>query len=171
MSCPILCDPTVCSLPSSSVHGTSQARILEWVAISYSRGSSLPRDQTHICCIAGRFFTTEPPGKPDLPIKMYKIYGEVTHRKAVLTITVIKGSNSQKFGHIFLARSLGRLLIWRISGLLKMYLHAVNFICLPSLPRLDGWASGSIPFGFNAVFMFQRDIKYQLIRRGLGEKP
>jgi len=39
------------SPPGSSVHGIFQARILEWVAISYSRGSSRPRDQTHISCI------------------------------------------------------------------------------------------------------------------------
>ena len=51
------------SLPGSSVHGISQARILEWVAISFSRGSSQPRDWTCISCIAGRFFTAEPPGK------------------------------------------------------------------------------------------------------------
>ncbi|KAG5213536.1 hypothetical protein JEQ12_009322 [Ovis aries] len=43
--------------PSSSVHGIPQARILEWVAISYSRGSSCPRDRTWVSCIAGRFFT------------------------------------------------------------------------------------------------------------------
>ena len=48
----------------SSVHGIFQARILEWVAISFSRGSSRPRDQTWVSCIAGRRFTTEPPGKP-----------------------------------------------------------------------------------------------------------
>ena len=53
-----------CSSPGSSVHGISQARILEWVAISFSRGSSQPRDQTHIPCLASWFFTTEPPGKP-----------------------------------------------------------------------------------------------------------
>ena len=53
-----------CSPPGSSVHGISQARILEQVAISYSRGSSRPRDQTHISCIAGGFFITGPPGKP-----------------------------------------------------------------------------------------------------------
>ena len=50
--------------PASSVHGILQSRILEWVAISSSRGSSQPRDGTHISCIAGGFFTTEPPGKP-----------------------------------------------------------------------------------------------------------
>ena len=53
-----------CSLPGSSVHGISQARILEWVAISFSRGSSPPRDQIHVSCLAGRVFTMEPPGKP-----------------------------------------------------------------------------------------------------------
>ena len=43
-SCPTLCDPVDCSPPGSSVHGTLQARILEWVAVSFSRGSSPPRD-------------------------------------------------------------------------------------------------------------------------------
>ena len=56
-------DPTDCSPPGSSIHGILQARILEWVAIPFSRGSSRPRNWTCISCIAGRFFTTEPPGK------------------------------------------------------------------------------------------------------------
>jgi len=56
-SCPTLWDRMDCSLPSSSVHGNLQARILEWVAISFSRGSSLLRDRTPVSCIAGRFFT------------------------------------------------------------------------------------------------------------------
>ena len=47
-SCPTLCDPVDCSLPSSSVHVILQVRILEWVAISFSRGSSWPRDQTQV---------------------------------------------------------------------------------------------------------------------------
>ena len=64
LSCQTLCDPTDCSLPGFSVPGISQARILEWVAISSSRGSSRPRDGTCIFCIAGGFFTTEPHGKP-----------------------------------------------------------------------------------------------------------
>ena len=49
-SCPTLCDPLNCSLPGSSIHGILQARILEWVAISFSRGSSWPRDSTCISC-------------------------------------------------------------------------------------------------------------------------
>ena len=45
-----------CNPPGSSVHGILQARILEWVAISFSRGPSRPRDRTLVSCIAGRFF-------------------------------------------------------------------------------------------------------------------
>ena len=52
-----------CSLPGSSVHGISQARILEWVAISLSRGSSRSRDQIWVYCLAGGFFTIELSGK------------------------------------------------------------------------------------------------------------
>ena len=46
------------SPPDSSIHGISQARIQEWVVISFSRGSSRPRDQTHVSCTAGRFLTS-----------------------------------------------------------------------------------------------------------------
>ena len=56
-SCPTVCDPMDCSLLGSSVHGIFQARILEWVAIYFSRGTSQPRDQTRVSCIAGRCFT------------------------------------------------------------------------------------------------------------------
>ena len=55
--CPTLCNPMDCSLPGSSVHGILQARILEWIAIPFFRGSSWSRDQTQISCIAGKFFT------------------------------------------------------------------------------------------------------------------
>ena len=56
-SCLTLCDHMNCSLPGSSIHRISQARILEWIAISFSRGSSQPRDRTWVSCFAGRFFT------------------------------------------------------------------------------------------------------------------
>ena len=56
-SCSTLCNPMDCSPLGSFVHGIFQARILEWIAISFSRGSSQPRDLTQICCIAGRLFT------------------------------------------------------------------------------------------------------------------
>ena len=51
LSVRLFCDPMDCSLPRSSVHGISQARILEWVAMSSSRGSSWPRDWTWVSCI------------------------------------------------------------------------------------------------------------------------
>ena len=47
-SCLTLCNPMDCSLPGSSVHGIFQAIVLEWIAISFSRGSSQPRDQTWV---------------------------------------------------------------------------------------------------------------------------
>ena len=73
--CPTLLQPTRwivahqvnCSPPDSSVHGIFQARILEWVSTSFSKGSFWSRDWTHtfwVSCTAGRFFTSEPLGKP-----------------------------------------------------------------------------------------------------------
>ena len=56
-SCLTLCNPTDCSPPGSSVHGILQARILEWVAISFSTVSFWSRDRTQVFWIAGRFFT------------------------------------------------------------------------------------------------------------------
>ena len=55
--CPTLCDPMDYNPPGSSVHGIFQARILEWVAILFSRRPSQPRDRTQVSHIAGRFFT------------------------------------------------------------------------------------------------------------------
>ena len=65
LSWPILYDPTDYSLPGSSVHGTLQARILEWFSIVYSRRSSLLRDRTRVSCIS-RQILGKPPGKPSL---------------------------------------------------------------------------------------------------------
>ena len=56
-SCLTFCNPMDCSPSGSSVHGILQARILEWVAMPFSRGSSGTRDQTQVSCIAGGFFT------------------------------------------------------------------------------------------------------------------
>ena len=64
-SCPTLVDPMDCSLPCSSIHGIFQARVLEWAAIAFSRGSAQLRDQTRVSCIVGRCLAlpSEPPGK------------------------------------------------------------------------------------------------------------
>ena len=62
--CLTLCNTMDCSLPGSSVHEIFQARILEWVYISYCKGSFQPRDQTCIFSIGRQSLTSEPPGKP-----------------------------------------------------------------------------------------------------------
>ena len=63
-SCPILCDPMDCGPPGSSVHGILQAKILEWVAISFSRGSSQSGIEPESLGLASGLFTTKPPGRP-----------------------------------------------------------------------------------------------------------
>ena len=65
--CPTLCDPMDCSLPRSSVHGIFQARVLEWVTTSFSRGSSQPKDRTWVSRIVGRRF----------PIWATRLLGEI----------------------------------------------------------------------------------------------
>ena len=61
--CPTFMLPMDCGPSGSSVRGISQSRILEWVAISFSRGSSRPRDRILVSCTAGGFFPTESIGK------------------------------------------------------------------------------------------------------------
>ena len=70
--CPTLCDPTDCSPPGSSAHGISQARILEWAAISSSMGSSRPRDRTRISCIDKLFTPLCHLGIPKLRVRLTK---------------------------------------------------------------------------------------------------
>ena len=60
-SCLILCDPMDCSPPGFSVHGILQARVLEWVAISFSKGSSQARDRTRVFCRKADPLPAEPP--------------------------------------------------------------------------------------------------------------
>ena len=66
-SCPTLCDPINCSVPGSSVHGIFQATVLEWIAISFSRGSSQPRAWTQVSCIVDRRFTVWATREVSLP--------------------------------------------------------------------------------------------------------
>ena len=76
----LFCNPMDCSPPGSFVQGISQARILEWVVISFSRGSSPPRDQIHISCvscIAVEFFTTKSSGKPYFIQSANSVYASI----------------------------------------------------------------------------------------------
>ena len=82
-SCLTLCDTVDCSLPDSSVHGILQARILEWVTISFSRESSQPRYGNWVSCTAGRFFTVWAPIEALLNSKsLVKPGSSVRHHKS-----------------------------------------------------------------------------------------
>ena len=107
-SCPTLCDPMDCSPPDSSIQGIIQAGILEWVAMSSSRGSSPPRDQTHIShgsCTAGGFFTTESRGKVWklilLPLPPQCLHVVITHSSPGHSPSVLKDFSSCLTAHLF----------------------------------------------------------------------
>ena len=68
--CLTLCDPLDCSPPGSSVHGILQGKILEWVAILFSRRSSQPRDQTQSPVLQAASLPSEPPGKPHVGMEI-----------------------------------------------------------------------------------------------------
>ena len=91
------CDPMDCSLLGFFVRGILQARILKWVTISFSRGSSNPGIEP--VCIAGKSFTAEPLGKPLIKTRLYKIrgfysyfYSKVTGKSHSLVGMAVKGS-------------------------------------------------------------------------------
>ena len=67
--------PTLCNPMDYTVNGILQTRILEWVAFPFPRGSSQPRDQTQVSCIADKFFTTELSGKPLWEVSMIQGWG------------------------------------------------------------------------------------------------
>ena len=80
--CQTLCNPRDCSLPGSSVHGILQARILEWVAVPFSREPSQHRDRTQVSHTAVDSLPSEPPGKPSREVKT--ISGDIDLKKQKL---------------------------------------------------------------------------------------
>ena len=99
-SCLTLCDSMDCSPPGSSVHGILQARILEWVAIPFSGGSSWHRDRTWVSYMASRFLTSVPPGEHSVPVACYKLMEvhkqRVTHLWHRLTVCIASTWESVK---------------------------------------------------------------------------
>ena len=91
-SCPTLCDPVDCSPQGSSVHGIFQASILEWVAISFSRGSSRPGIEPRSPTLEADALTSEPPGKPESYDKPRQPIKKQRHYFAD------KGPSSQSYG-------------------------------------------------------------------------
>ena len=80
----LFCEPIDCSPPGSSVYGILQARILQWVVMPFSRGSSLSRDRTRVPALAAGFFTTRPPGKPP-PVASYSSHNSISLISNILT--------------------------------------------------------------------------------------
>ena len=94
-SCLTLFNPINCSPPGSSVHRILQARILEWVAISSSRGSAWPRDWTYVFGLAGGFFITELPGKPFKGVNLILYHN--WYKNEFLTYSVLRISPQKCF--------------------------------------------------------------------------
>ena len=119
-----------CSLPGSSVHGILQARILEWVAIPCSRGSSQTMDRIQVSCTVGWFFTSEPSEKPGM-IKIENQGRESTPRNVSLagsSARLTSLSRKLRVGTqlLYLLRGLERALASKLS--FKFWLH--HFLAL-----------------------------------------
>ena len=100
--CPTVCDPMGCSPWASSVHWILQARILKWVAVSFCRGSSWPKDWTQDSWIAGRFFTIWATGKSQShsvvshslwPHELYSPWNSPGQNTRVGNLSLFQGSN------------------------------------------------------------------------------
>ena len=126
-SCPTLCDPMDYSLPGSSVHGILQARILEWVAVPSSRGSSGPRDRTHVSsssCMVGRFFMLNHQVNSSIPSRDYYIL-----LYSLLASQLKKTAASEMFSFILLLYQLSQNSDWILIVLfVKRSLSLLFFI-------------------------------------------
>ena len=132
-SCPTLCDPVECSLQGSSFRGIFQARILEWVAISFSRGSSQPRDRTWVSRFAGRFFTNEPLGKPWPSKGPVILWGLLLHCQTPLARqgSLMWGSELSLLWENFSNNSSAYgLPMWPVWDLILSSLHLFYHLCL-----------------------------------------
>ena len=110
-----LSDPMDYRLPDSSVHGILQARILKWVAISFFRGSSRPRDWTQVSCVAGGFFTIWATGKLSIC-------------KTAQRIWLSPGGGTKGPWLCLVAKLLLFCLIWLFSLFLHFLVSLIKFI-------------------------------------------
>ena len=108
--CPTLCDLMDCSPPGSSVYGILQARILEWVTISSSKGSTFPEAPA----LHGGFFTTEPLGKPKIP--SLPAIPEPQRWTSVVGLNTAKNLDLGSGNCLYLLRLPGSWLRWQSPG-------------------------------------------------------
>ena len=144
---PTLCDYMDCSLPGSSVHGIFQTRILEWVAISFSRGSFWPRDRTHVSCVScmrPRFdLSGRTPGRGNDNLLQYFCVGNHMDRGAWLAMTVygVAKSWTQLSTH---ARSSQRTLVITLKLRLKnlsTFLRSTPVLIMWFVLTLRNWSN------------------------------
>ena len=137
------------SPPGSSVHGISQAKIMEWVAISFSKGSSQPRDQTCVICIG--WHISLPPNHPGSPVRHYTVFKKKKNLLeftcySVVLLSVVEQSEYMYIYHLFvtiehwiefpvLCSTMFSLVIYFIPSSIYMSIPISKFIPL-SLPLL-----------------------------------
>ena len=165
-SCPTLCDTMDCSLPGYSVHGIFHARVLEWVAISFSRRSSQPWDGTQVSCIVGRHFTIwatreAPPPLPRSQAYLFNLLEPIcfthptkthltsdSHRSGQLgglrAITALQSSLTQKLPTGMLSDSLCE---GHRSCLSDLFLPLEFFALLLFWVAVSDWCFWKVPAG------------------------
>ena len=132
------CNSIDCSLAGSTVHGTSQARILEWVAITFSRESSWLWYKPASSALAGRFFTTEPPGNIYICVCVYMKIKIL--RKNILSILKLFGN--------YLLRNVSAVTIWSPSKGQSPYLGFRSYSLL--------FVEGHHPSSFSLSYLHQQ---------------
>ena len=150
----LFCDPMDCSPPGSSVHGIFQARRLEWVAISFCKASSQPRDRTpvnfYVSCMQGRFLTTGSQGHPVLCFSIKLSWEKVreSHRKLQFYGGFPDGSVGKNSTYLPYVFSLPAGKIWknvsRCSCLRTSWrcsCRMITNVAEESIPSKCGWAS------------------------------
>ena len=148
-SCLTLCNPMDCSLLGSSVHGVFQARVLEWIAIPFSRGSSQPRNRTQVSPIAGRRFTVWATREFHYDVSMHKFCSDLFQMELIgLLESMISliGFYFKKMSAIILKNIISFIgLSPSLSGALMRWMwndltvHALTSLCLHLLVFLDAF--------------------------------
>ena len=130
---PTLWDPKDCSLPGSSIHGIFQARVLEWVAISFSRESSWPRDRTRVSHMVGRCFTVWATGEVLFEQRALHFY-YVPRKLWSWCWLILQSLQAKCFQQIFLMESQSEILLK-----CKKRAHKPRQPTLHPIPKHCGW--------------------------------
>jgi len=135
-----LSDPMDFSLPGSSVHGILQARIMEWTAISFFRGSSRPRDQTRVSCTAGRFFTIWTTKEtPDSSLLVYKkvtvFYILILHTTTLLNLFINSNSFLVGFRIFYILSIISFANSDSFTSSFPIWMPFISFPCLISMAK------------------------------------